>query len=49
MLFLAGSKGEVVMFDLLFGLVVGSALGYAIRSYMSYRRHSGRRRKPSVA
>jgi multisubunit Na+/H+ antiporter MnhE subunit len=36
------------MFDLILGLVVGAGIGYAVRAYISHRRHVARRR-PSVA
>lgn len=38
-------EAEGPMFDLIFGLVVGTGIGYAIRAYISHRRHALRRRR----
>lgn len=37
------------MVDLIFGMVVGAGIGYAVRAYMSYRRRTGSRRRASIA
>jgi hypothetical protein len=37
------------MFDLGFGLFVGTLIGYALRSYISHRRHIARHRHPGIA
>jgi hypothetical protein len=37
------------MANLIFGLVIGTGIGYAVRAYISHRRHAARRQRPGVA